>query len=1248
MFVIVRTIQLTIMFTTSFLHPFQHIPLTYLPTIVPLHHSQHAFLPSFHLTLSIFKMITNNPYLLFTTLTLDSSVVHNNEFVLLPHQCIPKYYIVSEPDVHKIILHYSLGSGKTATAVFVLLHYLKLYRMYDFMSHYTTLNVSFMKKHKIHKNVIVIGAWQTQSQMEVEIMRPEFNIINEEFTNEMKRLLNSTIPEQRTKGEELRKRIIRDIDRDIRFCGYQSFFNTVFPSIKSESYGQNVETLLTEYFNHQIEVSEQFLSQYHDSLIVIDEMQRLYSIDGINSFGVAIMAVSTLAKKYNIKMVFLTGTMINSTVKEIVDIMNIMGDGEHYEYSDYIVQEMAEGNLTITHINPNKKEEIIEFFRRKFMFYDQTNNEMTKHKTIIGNKEMVERNKQATALTRTKVLTGGGIGDIYGIDDSANDDGNSDMNDDVHNDANNDMNKHVDDNTMNDSINNTNNTVNTNSSTTDTLTKIYQNPYSTDDDDTDNDDSDNESISADYEDILNTIKSISNEQYPSNVDLSSVPVEATPSSPPTVSDMSTPSSSNNIDPSVLSSTDSSATNDAQTNYNIVYLPHFIRDDKRVKFIITPKIEYIPQEIHVGTTILSSTNASNPMTVYSVILEGFQANAYVQYVNNYHNQHVEFDENQQSETTIYIQDAYIPPANEWLKHGIIKDSNNNFYGRFLHFDNVRQYSAIGYEMARLCFELCHANEKCIIYHNKLNSFGINQYALILLYNGFVQYGNMPTDKSICKTCRQPYSDHTKNLEYRVNHKVCNNFKPLVYAVLSGALHQFERDNLTNNVFNNPNNLYGDYIAVMFVSDVAYSGVSFFNTNNILILSRIPNISKWKQIYSRIIRTRSHQGLPLSKQYAKIFTFVIEYPHETTKWKSATGLTVGELYYKQRLIANEDISALTADIAHHCISETLFNAPETVTMTEDAYNMCNELVRTDIKNNIALILRRMMNDRASNTWFVNNFIRRLKDPRVATSFINLRLIDINQLMTLVNETRRTILFKYNDVNAKFIKYDNHNETDDIPEITFDVAELGILKLTSSNIKLLISKLENDNSIAMIISRISRILKLCKGNFTPLINATPFWDKIYQLGDEFYDDDEENFIHNHTAHNRNKSRMTGCYYGNTIVFKNGSAKAINYRFPAINPKPSLPYTFKITCLTVSENSPFYIHVNIVKVIKNDSTDRRKINKGIICTSANLKEIFTYFPKIKTDLPKKQYCKELLLEICDLQDKNPNYKFVFSPFEK
>ena len=185
-----------------------------------------------HENITIIKnMDIPNVYNYLINQSYDPHALKSGYFILLPHQVIPKYYLYSS-SVNKLILHYSVGSGKSAAAAFALLHNLLLYQMYKFNTQYIPNKA--VKSDVITQNVIVVGGWQTQAQIEVELMRPEFGINPIEKFDELSSLLNSTITENVELGEAKRNAMIKTIDKDIKFMGYQSFFNAVFPNLSSE------------------------------------------------------------------------------------------------------------------------------------------------------------------------------------------------------------------------------------------------------------------------------------------------------------------------------------------------------------------------------------------------------------------------------------------------------------------------------------------------------------------------------------------------------------------------------------------------------------------------------------------------------------------------------------------------------------------------------------------------------------------------------------------------------------------------------------------------------------------------------------------------------------------------------------------------------------------------------------------------------------------------------------------------------
>lgn len=1106
----------------------------------------------------------------------DIGAIQSNNFILQPYQTIPKYYLLSNNNINTLILNYSTGSGKSSCGVFFLMNNLNIMKMFKFNEHFAMKNIN---ENSVSQNLQNIGKisivcnWAGHKIITNELLRSEFNFITIQQREKLDELLKSNILEKRQEGERLRDKLVKKIDKYIDFYGYQAFFNACFPNKKNEKYTQDASVLLIEYEQNNIQIDVMFLEKLRNSILIVDEMQKLYSSIGLNSYGFAILMICKVAKKYNIKIMMLTGTMINSSLTEVIDILNIINpDKKLLKKSDYLESFELMPEIQGFKLKKSKEQEIINLFHDNFMYYNQS--------------------AKITNVEKPKLLNYEQTSKLFVIDEKRGFYCYSDTNI-LHN----------------------------------------KNKFS------------------------NYIKNAKN---------------------------------------ILTK------NNTKKNNN-----------PELKFLVYDEKKHLPREIYVGNTMINTENSLQPLLLYSVTVHGFQKKGYKQYIQNVmkYNPALNDDEN---DNIVSIQDAGLPNKNEWLKYGI-QYQNGLFYGKFLKLENLYKYSAIGVNMCKTCINNIRHNEKTIVYHNKIKNFGIEQYALILESNGFIKYKNNPKKDSLCKSCGNTYELHTESLEERLKHKCCNNFTGMIYTLLIGDLKQDERDSI-NETFNSPNNLYGDIIAVMFVSDVAYSGVSFFNTNNIMLLSRISNISKWKQICARIIRTYSHALLPKNKHYAKIYTMIINYPDELNVFDKLKKFTIGEQYYKIRELLNNDIEYFIDKLSNKCIGNTLLKNPKKYKISNAENTLLNRLFLTDLNNEIKFIMKRILFDNLTRIWDFETLISRIKDSNYSVSYLNLSTIPKSYLENLILQNKYIKLFKYNtdnivrneNVNKNIVRNENDNikhetklvlehkpywnsiydknnkvennkvgnenvknnknknenvknndnriwcyldlgENDDIitNTSTFSFNKLLFVNLSKKSFNQLFENLEKTKTYTEKIDTLKKIMKFVKNKYELLLDHKIFWDSMYDIHNEYYDNDETNFFENHYSKNRNISKMTGFYYGKIIIMKNASVKQINYSFPEISKWNNIPYLFKITCLNMTESSPFYLHVNIIRSSK-ETNDQRKINKGIVCTSLELSTINKYFPEINKNINKKIWCQELLELLINKQYEDKNIKAVYSPFEK
>ena len=314
-------------------------------------------------------MTSYNPFKFLTNYTHDEYAQHADYFILRPHQTIPKYYIFANKKLNKLLLHYSMGSGKSAAAIFIFLNYLNTNRKRTFNNTFLYPELSI----KIKPNIIVVAAWMTWQQIDTELIsRPEFGIITREQRKILDTLENSTIESDKAKERAIKHDIITTIHKYIKYVGYQGFFNLLFPEKNISKYGQNIDSLIEEYKNGTLNPNTSFLKSLENTIIVVDEMQKLYSSFGLNTYGFAVAYISKHAAELKCKIIFLTGTMINSSVGEIPDILNVLSDDKEWlERDDFVKQETILDDVDIWTLKDEGEKNSIEYLKDRFLYYDQ-------------------------------------------------------------------------------------------------------------------------------------------------------------------------------------------------------------------------------------------------------------------------------------------------------------------------------------------------------------------------------------------------------------------------------------------------------------------------------------------------------------------------------------------------------------------------------------------------------------------------------------------------------------------------------------------------------------------------------------------------------------------------------------------------------------------------------------------------------------------------------------------------------------
>ena len=356
-------------------------------------------------------------------------------------------------------------------------------------------------------------------------------------------------------------------------------------------------------------------------------------------------------------------------------------------------------------------------------------------------------------------------------------------------------------------------------------------------------------------------------------------------------------------------------------------------------------------------------------------------------------------------------------------------------------------------------------------------------------------------------------------------------------------------------------------------------------------------------------------------------------------------MSHIYYYKTLLYNQiEIEKFNEKLNKSCLSQT-----QSIQLSQDVLL----LLYDDIKQDICNIVSKSFDD-VNKYCTVDYFMNLLNNEKTTTMFDYKNISNefiISSIMNLnnisVSHLNKQFYLQYNS-NTENVKIIDTSIILNINDIIDQIDNKTLIKKYLTEL----SKLLEPGKEQKIIQLLPKIIKFTKNTkeekpYMTLSNEYVFWDAVWLIGDEYYDNDEENFIQNHS--NRNKSTFAGMYYGTIIIMKDGSVKNLNYRFPTFVKSPKLDYLFKISTMSFTSSSIYSLHVSIIKIDgnKENNSDKRYIRKGVLCTSADTKLLEKYFPRNDKN-SKREYCMQLLTEICKMQYEDNEHKFVFTPFEK
>lgn len=1059
----------------------------------------------------------DNVYTRFNVLEVDPHAQYKRRFILKQHQVLPKYFMLAN-DTKSIILNYSLGSGKTATAVYAVLHIIKFNNNIDRLNIYTKVKRSMRK-------ICVVGSWQTELQFKQELMRPCFDVIDYMLTKEISKDLNSSDKAVRHTASIKFDTLKRYINKNIVYYGYQSFFKALINTGTNNKLIQDVDMLIDAYEHNTVNINKGVLEMFANSVIIIDEMQRLYSYSGLNTYGIAVVILAKYLEKYNIKVIFLTGTPFNTSITEMESIEQLI-TGElkitNKRQEDYFKSERLTSGISIQSLSEAGTKHYMELLKDHYFYYNQ--NEFT------------------NSTYKPKIMN-----------------------------------------------------------------------------------------------ILPTQPKYIRSSQPINMDLDDIP-------------------------------------------DNVFIPNIIKDVKDIKAIVLPYQQKLPQVMFLGNSIINDVDTHQPFSLCTLDMCGYQNETFnaklsgtdvtlmaINDMDDMQEKEAEPDDrmivddnsfvNKRLQQTIdsieqskklnslsELMTAALPDGKSSAKDTFSRSNNGLWISDVFMDDRLKEYSIIAYTLLKLCLECTQHNEKTVIHTSRIINFGINQYKQIFTLNGYITYGTEPTEYARCKTCLKRIGEH--NDEQHI-------FVPMYMSELTGTQTQNERTHIVNEVYNTDTNINGSKISVLFISDVAYSGVSLFHTHNICLITPVPNISKWRQIYSRVVRTNSHDLLPMHKRYVKVYTFTAKASDEPSYEKS-----FGNIYYNVKCGLNERIEDFIELMKPYNINTRITSKDYKMQLPMSIKTYVDNSFNADVVSELDNVAKYILDNNNATTWSPEVLVAKIKDRDSSNSYIDFSNIPdaliINTLIQLHaveydNHNNLVITQRFKDVidldstdfnyKRNYVKYNTIIPANAFTNIQQRTKTQGdYLKVFESLTQQLLRKKQANLILNKVYVNQWQLLK----------DYDEIWRYLYSIGTEYYQNDENDFVNNHCSANRAYEKMIGVYNNNTIIIRE-TGECIPIKQQVLPESTQFANIFfNITCTKTSGGDQFNLKVIVGENTHNtNATDKRRKSNGVACTSYDKDKLKTIITNIDYNISKVDFCKALIWKACDIQLQNPEKKMIITPFE-
>ncbi len=264
--------------------------------------------------------------------------------------------------------------------------------------------------------------------------------------------------------------------------------------------------------------------------------------------------------------------------------------------------------------------------------------------------------------------------------------------------------------------------------------------------------------------------------------------------------------------------------------------------------------------------------------------------------------------------------------------VLRASNGYLSSNIFQLKQLSNYSCKYVKLIEMCLAMKSPEHgKMFIFHPLVQGAGTNMIISILIANGFVMEGDMPSNDSICMHCDKLYSTHGKD----------HDFVPVQFTFITGSLSK-TLVTARLNAFNNDSNVNGERIKIIIGSRAMRESHTLKSCRHVVVAHEPSSISELIQIIGRAVRKRVHDLLPSHKRTVQIHIL-------TTDVSSISALQADtaaneEYSYKIKVLQFNQINRIERimyDVSIDYLINFRFKQRETPPLLGEAYGLDNQL-------------------------------------------------------------------------------------------------------------------------------------------------------------------------------------------------------------------------------------------------------------------------------------------------------------------